>query len=173
VYEFQFDLEFLLTNPTAFTVNLPRVTAPILLRYRPDLNNLLSSVTASAGGNTPVPGQPSVINSAAVNLKSARLWTGQVGIANAGLSAVSVSASTDTWNIYGEIRYLENRTNRWRFFKVRAAGSVGFGELLLMFIAAAAADSSLSCWKLSNRQQILKKMLKTSTARAPNALEQL
>ncbi|WIA17119.1 hypothetical protein OEZ85_014012 [Tetradesmus obliquus] len=118
VFEFQFDLEFLLTNPTAFTVNLPRVTAPLLLRHRPDLNNLLSSVTASAGGDTPVPGQPSVINSAAVNLKSARLWTGQVGIANAGLSAVSFAASTDTWNIYGEIRYLENRTNRWRFFKI-------------------------------------------------------
>ncbi|WIA37341.1 hypothetical protein OEZ86_014272 [Tetradesmus obliquus] len=118
VFEFQFDLEFLLTTPTAFTVNLPRVTAPLLLRHRPDVNNLLSSVTASAGGDTPVPGQPSVVNSAAVNLKSARLWTGQVGIANAGLSAVSFAASTDTWNIYGEIRYLENRTNRWRFFKI-------------------------------------------------------
>ncbi|WIA37342.1 hypothetical protein OEZ86_014272 [Tetradesmus obliquus] len=118
VFEFQFDLEFLLTTPTAFTVNLPRVTAPLLLRHRPDVNNLLSSVTASAGGDTPVPGQPSVVNSAAVNLKSARLWTGQVGIANAGLSAVSFAASTDTWNIYGEIRYLENRTNRWRFFKL-------------------------------------------------------
>jgi hypothetical protein len=119
VYEFQFDLEFLLTNPRAFTVNLPRVSQPILLRFRPDLNSLLDSVTASVGGNTPVPGQPSVINSAAVNLKTVRLWTGQVGIAQAGLSAVSFSASLDTWNIYGEIRYLENRTNKWRLFKVR------------------------------------------------------
>jgi hypothetical protein len=117
-FEFQFDLEFLLTNPTQFTVNLPRISAPILVRSRPELNGLLNSVTATAGGNTPVPGQPSVINSAAVTLKSARLWTGQVGIAPAGLSAVSFAASLDTWNIYGEIRWLENRSNKWRLFKV-------------------------------------------------------
>jgi hypothetical protein len=127
-----FDLEFLLTNPPAFTMNLPRIPGPVLVRLRADLDGLLNSVTASAGGGTPVPGQPSVVNSAAVVLKSARLWTGQVAIAPAGLSAVSFAASLDTWNIYAEIRWLENRSNKWRMFKVGLNGLMYVMNVLVL-----------------------------------------